>query len=145
MAIIAAFSIVVRSLPASDTGRSPPVTERAELAARQRDLVRALLAGGQVPDGFDAHRVEVEARSLRSKRRSVAARLRPDLAERLGAEFRPLFDAWALDHPKPVDSSFRADLDRFESWLHDGGHLDETPREPRRWFRRRARGENGRS
>jgi hypothetical protein len=91
-----------------------------------------------VPDGFDAHRVDVEARSLRSKRRSVAARLRPDLAESLGAEFRPLFDAWALDHPKPVDSSFHSDLDRFESWLYAGSYL-EPPDEPRRWIRRPAR------
>ncbi|MEO3926907.1 hypothetical protein ABGB07_23990 [Micromonosporaceae bacterium B7E4] len=114
------------------------MTERDRLAARQLELLRALLAGGQVPAGFDAHRVAVEARSLQSKRRSVAARLRPDLAERLGTEFRPLFDAWALDHPKPVDSSFRADLDRFESWLYAGGHLD-PPRTLRRWLRRPAR------
>lgn len=119
------------------------MTERAELAARQRELVRALLAGGPVPDGFDVHRVEVEARSLQSKRRSVAARLRPDLAERLGSQFRPLFDAWALDHPKPVDSSYRTDLDRFESWLYAGGYV-EPPHAPRRWFRGRRRVTTGR-
>ncbi len=109
------------------------MTTRDELAARQRELVRALLAGGPVPAGFDGHRVAVEARALRAKRRSVAARLRPDLAERLGVEFGPLFDAWSRDHPKQVGTSFRADLDRFETWLHAEGHLD-TPR--KRWFRR---------
>jgi hypothetical protein len=110
------------------------VTPRAELAARQRELVRALLAGGPVPDGFDAHRLDVEARSLRSTRRSVAARLRPDLVDALGDRFRPLFDAWAVDHPKPSGSSFRTDLGRFEAWLYAGGHL-EPPRARRRWFR----------
>lgn len=113
------------------------MTARAELAARQRELVRALLAGGPVPDGFDAHRVDVEARSLRSTRRSVAARLRPDLIEALGDRFRPLFDAWAIDHPKPAGTSFRTDLDRFEAKLYADGHL-EPPRAPRRWFRRRG-------
>ena len=106
---------------------------RDELAARQRALVRALLVGDPVPAGFDAHRVGVEAAALRSKRRSIAAALRPDLADLLGDRFRPLFDTWASEHPKPDDLSFRADLDRFETWLHEGGHLSR-PR--RRWFGR---------
>lgn len=109
------------------------MTTRDELAARQQALVRALLAGAPVPAGFDEHRVGVEAAALRSKRRSIAATLRPDLADSLGDRFRPLFDAWALDHPKPVDLSFHADLDRFETWLYEADHLTR-PR--RRWFRR---------
>jgi hypothetical protein len=107
---------------------------REELAARQQELVRALLAGGPVPAGFDGHRVEVEARSLRAKRRSIAAHLRPDLAEQLGAEFGALFDEWSVGHPKQVGTSFRADLDRFERWLYAEGHL-AAPRRRRRWFR----------
>lgn len=106
------------------------------LAARQVELVRALLAGGPVPEGFDAHRVGVEATALRSKRRGIAARLRPDLADRLDERFRPLFDTWAATHPKPVELSFRADLARFESWLYAEGHL-ERPR--RRWRFARSR------
>lgn len=108
------------------------MTERDDLAARQRELVRALLAGGPVPPGFDGHRVAVEAAALRSKRRSVAAQLRPDLVDRLDVLFRQLFDTWALDHPKPAHLSFRADLDRFESWLYAEGHL-ERPSRRRRW------------
>ena len=107
---------------------------RDELAARQRELVRALLAGGPVPAGFDGHRIDVEARALRAKRRSIAAHLRPDLAEQLGAEFGALFDAWSVGHPKQVGTSFRADLDRFETWLYDERHV-ERPRTRRRWFR----------
>lgn len=106
---------------------------RDDLAARQRALVRALLADGPVPEGFDPHRVGVEAAALRSKRRAIAAGLRPDLADALADRFRPLFDTWAREHPKPVELSFRADLDRFETWLYEEGHL-ERPR--RRWFRR---------
>ena len=109
------------------------MTTRDELAARQLALVRALLTDGPVPAGFDARRVGVEAAALRSKRRTIAANLRPDLADRLDDRFGPLFDTWARDHPKPVELSFRADLDRFETWLYDEGHL-ERPR--RRWWRR---------
>jgi hypothetical protein len=109
------------------------MTARDDLAARQLALVRALLTGGPVPEGFDARRVGVEAAALRAKRRTIASGLRPDLADLLEDRFGPLFDAWARDHPKPVELSFRADLDRFETWLYDEGHL-ERPR--RRWFRR---------
>jgi hypothetical protein len=113
------------------------VTARDDLAARQHALVRALLAGGPVPAGFDAHRVGVEAAALRSKRRGIAARLRADLVDRLDERFRPLFDTWAADHPKPADLSFRADLDRFESWLHAEGHLARPSRG--RWSRGKSR------
>jgi len=106
------------------------MTARDDLAARQVALVRALLAGDPIPAGFDAHRVGVEAAALRSKRRGIAARLRPDLADRLDDRFRPLFDTWAAGHPKPADLSFRADLDRFESWLHAEGHLQRRRRRP---------------
>lgn len=111
---------------------------RTRLAARQRELVQALLSGDVVPAGFDAHRIAVEARSLLVKRRSVATKLRPDLVDRLGSQFALRFDEWALDHPKPADSSFRADLNRFETWLYARGHLAR----PRR-RRRRLRGRRG--
>jgi hypothetical protein len=99
------------------------------LAARQAELVRALLAGGPVPVGFDADRIRIEAASLHAKRRSVAARLRQDLAEILGDRFDQLFDAWAGDHPRRAGVSFRADLEEFAGWLRSQGHL---PRRGRR-------------
>lgn len=108
------------------------MTAREDLAARQLALVRALLADGPVPAGFDAHRIEVEAAALRAKRRAIAARLRPDLADHLAERFAPLFDAWAIGHPKRADLTFRADLERFGSWLYAEGHL-EPRRQPRRW------------
>lgn len=104
------------------------MTARDDLAARQLALVRALLADGPVPAGFDADRIGVEAAALRSKRRAVATRLRPDLADQLAGRFAPLFDAWSAGHPKRADLTFRADLERFESWLRAEGHLEARRR-----------------
>ncbi|TDV57573.1 hypothetical protein [Actinophytocola oryzae] len=92
---------------------------RAELAASQAALVRALLADGPVPPGFDPHRVRVEAASLRAKRRRVAEQLRPDLADALDDRFAELFDRWAADNPP---TSVHADLARFAAWLAEEGH-----------------------
>lgn len=118
------------------------MTERDDLAARQVALVRALLADGPVPAGFDSNRIGVEAAALRSKRRTVTAQLRPDLAERLGQRFGSLFDEWAAEHPKRVDTSFRADLDGFESWLYAEGHL-QRPAPRRRWWRTASQLDDG--
>jgi len=108
----------------------------ADLARRQAELVRALLAGGPVPPGFDPDRVRIEARALHAKRRSVAERVRPDLADTLGDRFAPLFDEWASTHPRRTGVSFRADLDEFATWLTASGHL---PRRGRlRGFLRRS-------
>ncbi|OLF15551.1 hypothetical protein [Actinophytocola xanthii] len=90
-----------------------------DLAARQAELVRALLADGPVPAGFDPDRVRAEAAALLAKRRGVAARLRPDLAATLGDRFRPLFDTWARENPRRAGESFRADLDAFARWLQE--------------------------
>lgn len=111
------------------------MSERDRLASRQAELARALLADGPVPAGFDPARVRVEARALHAKRRKVAARLRPDLAEALGERFAPLFDEWATGRPRRAGVSFRADLEQFARWLADAGHVRAPAR--RRWrFRR---------
>lgn len=96
---------------------------RERLAARQADLVRALLARGAVPTGFDPDRVRVEARALHAKRRGVAANLRPDLVDALADRFAPLFDVWAGDNPRRAGVSFREDLAAFHRWLVAAGHL----------------------
>ncbi|MCT2585466.1 hypothetical protein [Actinophytocola gossypii] len=97
------------------------MTARDELAARQAELVRALLAGGPVPPGFDPDRIRVEAAALHAKRRAVAERLRPDLADDLGEDFGTLFDTWAATRPRRAGVSFRADLADFASWLSSRG------------------------
>ena len=99
------------------------MTGGTDLAARQAELLTALLAGGPVPPGFDASRLRVAAHALHAKRRSVAMRLRPDLVDELAARFTPLFDEWATGRPRRTGTSFRADMDDFRAWLADGGHL----------------------
>ncbi len=103
--------------------------ERERLAARQAELVRALVQGGPVPDGFDAAKVEAAARSLIGKRRREAARAWPALAACLGAEYRPLFDAFAGKTPPPAEGGPLADGRAFARslpWarLDDGSRLE---------------------
>jgi len=108
---------------------------RDRLAARQAELARALLAGGPVPTGFDAHRIRVEAIALHAKRRAVTERFLPDVIDALDGRYRDLFDTWAADQPRRTGVSFLADAAAFADWLSEHGHL---PRPRRRWpFRRR--------
>ncbi|MEV5302896.1 hypothetical protein [Amycolatopsis methanolica] len=110
------------------------MTSRKELAARQAELLRALLAGGPPPAGFDADRVAAEVLALRAKRRSIVADLSPDLVRTLGDRFRPLFDAYAEATPRTDGAGYRQDAANFATWLADRGEL---PR--RRWWSRYTR------
>lgn len=111
------------------------MTDRERLAARQAELARALLAGGAVPAGFDAHRVRVEATALHAKRRGITEKFLPEVTEHLGDRFTELFDTWAANHPRRTGTSFRADAADFATWLTEHGHLPHR----RRWpFRRRT-------
>jgi hypothetical protein len=67
------------------------------LAARQAELVAALVAGGPVPAGFDRHRVAATHRALVDKRRAAVARAWPALADTPG--FADRFAAFAADRP----------------------------------------------
>ena len=108
--------------------------QRERLAAAQAELLRALLADGDVPEGFDAERVRVEKRALLNKRRGIVEVLRPDVAAELGDRFRPLFDAYAGSHPKEVGTRFREDAARFAEWATARGEL--TPPKRKRWWHR---------
>lgn len=88
-----------------------------DLAARQAELLTALLAGGPVPPGFDPGRIQAQTRALHAKRRAVAMRLRPDLVDELAERFVPLFDEWAAGRPRRTGTSFRADMAAFAAWL----------------------------
>ena len=99
------------------------MTARDRLASRQAELVRALLAGGPVPTGFDEHRVRVEATALNNKRRRIAEQLRPDLADALDDRFAEVFDRWAATHPHRAGVSFHEDLESFAAWLSRHSHL----------------------
>lgn len=108
--------------------------QRDRLAAAQAELLRALLADGDAPAGFDEERLRIERRALLNKRRGIVEALRPEVAAELGERFRPLFDAYARAHPKEVGTRFREDAARFAEWAVRQGGL-EPPRK-RRWWRR---------
>lgn len=110
---------------------------RQRLAAAQSELVRALLAGGPVPSGFDPARVAAEVTALRAKRRRITQQLRPDLADTLGDRFTELFDTWAVDNPRRVGISARVDADEFAHWLAVQRLLTARRRWSWRWGRRR--------
>jgi hypothetical protein len=108
--------------------------QRERLGAAQAELLRALLADGDVPEGFDAERVRVEKRALLTKRRGIVEMIRPEVAVELGDRFRPLFDAYAADHPKEAGTRFRDDAARFAEWATARGELQ--PAKKKRWWRR---------
>jgi len=115
------------------------MSAREELAARQAQLLRALLAGAEPPDGFPPHRLATEARSLRNKRRKLTARLEPELVTELGERFGALFDAYALANPPEVGAGARADAARFVGWLSGRGELPRA-RGLSSWLPLRRRG-----
>lgn len=106
---------------------------RSRLAAEQAALLRALLAGGPAPAGFEEQALRVEADALLAKRRRVVAQLAPEVAGELEERYRPLFDEYARAHPRTVGSRAREDAAAFSAWLIAGGHLVEPKR---RWWRR---------
>lgn len=90
---------------------------REHLAAQQEQLLAALLGQAQDPPGFDHDQLRVQQRALLNKRRRVVEKLRPDLADDLGDDFRRLFDTYATDHPRHPDQRARADAAAFACWL----------------------------
>jgi len=81
--------------PGPAARRAGPEARAVGLAARQAELVAALVGGGDVPAGFDAHRVGAAAAALRRKRAGEVARVWPLLAASLGPRWPELFGAWA--------------------------------------------------
>ncbi|WP_447006553.1 hypothetical protein ACRAKI_08790 [Saccharothrix isguenensis] len=108
--------------------------QRDRLAAAQAGLLRALMADGAPPPGFDEDRLRIEKRALRNKRRGIVEMLRPDVADELGDRFRPVFDAYAEAHPKEDGVRFREDAARFAEWAVAQGHL--PPPKKKRWWHR---------
>lgn len=106
------------------------------LAEEQEALVRALVAGSPLPDGFDAARVGAAARALLRKRTGEVLRVWPDLdadAFRGWAAGRPTKGSWrdgwdfAREHRAELSDTALAALAMTEAlWVYDG------VREPRR-------------
>ncbi|WP_436496015.1 hypothetical protein [Actinokineospora sp. HUAS TT18] len=110
------------------------MTSRDRLAAAQADLLRALMACGPTPEGFDETAVRVEAEALLAKRRRVIAQLIPETVGDLGDRYRPLFDEYATTHPRLAGTRYREDAAQFQQWATTQGALTAPKR---RWWHRR--------
>jgi hypothetical protein len=79
--------------------------DREGYAARQAQLLDALLRGGDYPAGFVAAQADAAGRSLRRKRARAVANAWPALALDLGDTFDARFDAFAraVDAPPSGD------------------------------------------
>jgi hypothetical protein len=106
--------------------------QRDRLAEAQAELLRAVLAAGPPPAGFDPDRLRVEANALRSKRRRITAMLEPEACADVGDGFVRLFDEYASAHPRTIGTRARQDARAFVEWLWENGHL-ARPRT--RWWR----------
>ncbi|GAA4838938.1 HvfC/BufC family peptide modification chaperone [Saccharopolyspora rosea] len=109
---------------------------RDDLAARQAALLDALLAGGQAPPGFDADRLDLQARMLVAKRRGVLAKRCPELVDRLGEEFAALAEEYCRDNPRRTAAD-RGDAEAFHDWLAGRGLVPARRRQS--FFRRKRR------
>lgn len=124
------------------------------LAARQAELVAALVAGDPVPAGFDPAAIEATRRSLLRKRAAEAAKVWPMLAASLGAGWTSTFcvhragtepvgalrDGWELARSlcasRALPRSAREELDSREAVLRYDGR--DAPRPRRLQLIRRA-------
>lgn len=109
------------------------MTARARLAARQADLLAALVADAPVPPGFDDARVAAEARALRAKRRRVLGRVVTEVLGDAGRaapdDLDDRLDRWIVEHPRRTGTGFHDDARAFVASL---------PAPPRRWWRLRG-------
>jgi len=90
------------SSPAPPPGPSrgaPPAGPGGGLAARQAELVAALVAGAPLPPGFAPAPVEAARRALLRKRAGEVARHWPLLAAGLAAAWPGTFTGWAAGRP----------------------------------------------
>ncbi|MEU4678241.1 hypothetical protein [Micromonospora sp. NPDC023737] len=96
-------------------------TDRADtLAARQAELVAALVAGGPVPPGFAPAPLAAARAALLRKRAGGVARHWPLLAAALGPDWPTTFATWAAD--RPAHGSLRDGWDLARA-LRDEGTL----------------------
>jgi hypothetical protein len=98
------------------------------LAAEQAALVRALVAGGPVPEGFDPGRVRATAAALARKRAREVARAWPVLAADLGEAFTDRFVAFAAGRTPPATGGALADGLAFARALSHQGRLSGDAR-----------------
>ncbi|MGC0366710.1 hypothetical protein ABH922_004694 [Rhodococcus sp. 27YEA15] len=102
------------------------------LGERQEALVRALVAGSEIPEGFDTDAVSAAAAALLRKRAAEVAHHLPGVRHHLGDRYLQLFTEWAHGRPK---TSSRTDATAFTAHLESIGELVRPPR----WHQRRLR------
>lgn len=90
---------------------------RRALAARQGELVRALVAAAPLPSGFDDLRTSTTRGTLLRKRMRGVERTWPGLARGLGARFKGLFSDYAESHTMSGEGLYQLDGRRFAEWL----------------------------
>jgi hypothetical protein len=98
------------------------------LAIAQAELVRALVAQGPIPPGFDTERVRVAARSLVNKRRQTVARVWQSLVRIVGSTYPERFAQYAQTHPLPACAAPLADGRAFVRWLAAQGPISDALR-----------------
>ncbi|MEC3914323.1 hypothetical protein [Nocardia sp. CDC160] len=92
------------------------------LAQRQAALVRALVAGGDPPAGFDADDLTATAHGLLHKRADEVRRRFPRLVHALGSDFTDRYVEWARTRPKTTTT------DDAAAFARDLGLPDPTPK-----------------
>ncbi|NDK90299.1 hypothetical protein GYA93_12000 [Gordonia desulfuricans] len=103
------------------------------LAQRQEELVRALVAGGAAPAGFDVDRLRIAEDALLRKRAGEVARHMPLARAQLGDAFVEAFMAWARGRQR---GGSVADAEAFTVHLVSSG-VWSPPADRRRWWNRR--------
>ncbi|WP_245649965.1 hypothetical protein [Millisia brevis] len=103
------------------------VWEREQLARQQAELVRALVVGGPIPEGFDTRRVGVAADALLRKRAGEVAWHIPHIRSMLGDRFVELFADWARGRER---SGSAAEARAFTAHLVERGEIDPTEAAP---------------
>jgi hypothetical protein len=104
------------------------VPDRTGYAARQAQLLDALLRGDDYPEGFVAAQADAAGRSLRRKRGRAVAGAWPALALGLGEGFGPRFDAFARAVDAPQSGDPLADGLAFARSLGRELHLGDAAR-----------------
>jgi hypothetical protein len=102
--------------------------DREAYAARQAQLLDALLRGDEPPAGFDAAQACAAGSSLRRKRGHAVALAWPALALELGDTFATRFDAFARSVDAPQSGSPLADGLAFARTLEAEAKLGDEAR-----------------
>jgi hypothetical protein len=90
----------------------------------QTALLRALVADGPVPEGFDADDVGALTHSLSHKRSRLAATAWPRLADCLGVRFEPMFQEHVAPTPQRASHAALNDGFTLARWAEGQGLLD---------------------